>query len=252
MTLSPCHLVTLSPCPPLSLVPLSQLTAEPLFGLTLTLTAYALALAIHHKFRFLHPLLVTCLLVMAFLLVARVPIDDYQTGGKFLEFFLGPATVALAVPLYRHAAVLRRHAVQIALTILTGSLIGIFSAAVIALLFHATRDVILSVLAKCCTTPIAIEVTRELHGNESLAASIVVLSGLTGALLGPPLLRLLHIRKHSAIGLAIGAASHGIGTSSLLRHNELQGTYAGLAMALNGILTAALLTPAAHLIQKLL
>jgi len=229
-----------------------SITTMPLFGLTLTLGAYALALVIHRKFRFLHPLLVTCLLVMGFLLATRVPIEDYQVGGKFIEFFLGPAIVALAVPLYKHAATLRRHAVQIFLTVFSGGIIGILSAAAIAVMFRATRDVVISALAKCSSTPIAIEITRELQGNANLAAIIAVLSGLTGAVLGPPMLRVLRIRKHSAIGLAVGVASHGIGTSSVLRHSELQGTYAGLAMALNGILTAALLTPAAPLIQRLL
>jgi len=189
---------------------------------------------------------------MSFLLATKIPVPDYQIGGELIQVFLGPAIVALAVPLYKHTGTLCRHASQIFVTILAGSLIGILSAAAVAALFGATSDIILASLAKCSSTPIAIEITRELQGHESLAATIAVLSGLTGAVLGPPMLRLLRFRKHAAIGLAIGTASHGIGTSSVMRHSELQGTYAGLAMALNGILTAAILTPAAPLIQKLL
>ena len=229
-----------------------EFAATPLFGLTLTLGAYALALAIHARIRSLHPLLLTCIFVMGLLLLTHVAPADYKIGGDFIAFFLGPATVALAVPLYKHAATLRRHAAQIFFTILAGSVTGFLSAGAVALSFHAAREVVLSVLTKSVTAPISIEITRALHGKPELAAAITVCTGLFGAVVGPPLLHALRFRKHSAIGLAVGVASHGIGTSSVLRHSELQGTYAGLAMALNGILTAAILTPAAPLIQRFL
>jgi predicted murein hydrolase (TIGR00659 family) len=226
--------------------------ASPLFGITITLVAYALALAVHARLRWLHPLLLTCVLVMSLLLVTHIAPADYKIGGDIIAFFLGPATVALAVPLYKHRLTLARHALQIAVAIVAGCVTGILSAGAVAVAFHATRDVLLSILSKSATTPISIEITRALGGKPELAAAITVCTGLFGAVAGPPLLHALGFRKHSSIGLAVGTCSHGIGTSSVLRHSELQGTYAGLAMALNGILTAAILTPAAPLIQRLL
>ena len=188
---------------------------------------------------------------MAFLVFTRTDVAAYNFGGDIIAFFLGPATVALAVPLYKHRHTLAQHALQIAVTIFAGCIAGIASAALVAIAFHASRIVVLSVLSKCATTPITIEITKALAGLPALAAAVTVCSGLLGAVVGPPLLHAIGIHRNSAIGLAIGTSSHGIGTSSVIRHSELQGTYSGLAMALNGILTAALLTPLAPMIQRL-
>jgi predicted murein hydrolase (TIGR00659 family) len=236
---------------------MNQLTALRLFGITSTILAYMFALYVHRRIRWLHPLLVTCGLLIAMLLIlphtlAPMNVDDYKVGGDVITFFLGPATVALAVPLYKHRLTLRRHALQIAVSIVVGGITGILSAAAIAIAFHASHEILRSVLSKSATTPISVEITKALGGHREIAAALTVCSGLVGAVLGPPLLRLLRLRKNSAIGLAIGTSSHGIGTSSVLRHSELQGTYAALALALNGILTATLLTPLAPFIQRLL
>jgi predicted murein hydrolase (TIGR00659 family) len=227
------------------------------FGVVTTLAAYALALRVHRKAAWLHPLLLTCLMLMAMLLLlpcVRVPltVEDYRRGGDLIVFFLGPSTVALAVPLYKHRRTLGRHAAQIGVSIVAGGLVGIISAAAIAIALHATKAIVLSVMSKSVTTPIAVEITSALGGKPELTAAIVVCAGLLGAVVGVPVLKAIGLKNNAAIGLGMGTASHGIGTSSVLRTSELQGTYAGLAMALNGIFTATLLTPLAPWIARLL
>lgn len=228
------------------------LTETPLFGLTATLAAYAIALALHRRHRSLHPLLVTCILLAGLLLGLRVPLPDYRIGADLLTLLLGPATVALAVPLYKHASAILRSAAAIGASLAAGCATGILSALAFALALHASRTVTLSVLSKSATTPISTEITRLLGGSPEIAATVTVLSGLAGALLAPTFLRACGLKSYFSVGLALGVSSHGIGTASALGRSELEGTYAGLAMALNGILTAVILSPLAPVIQRLL
>jgi predicted murein hydrolase (TIGR00659 family) len=229
-----------------------SLTGTPLFGLAVTLGAYAIALGVHRRHRSVHPLFVTCVLLVALLLGLRVPLPDYRIGADLLTLFLGPATVALAVPLYKHAPAIRECAGAIAIALAAGCFTGILSALGCALALRASRTITLSVISKSATTPITMEIARALGGSPEIAATVAVLSGLTGALLAPAVLRACGVKSRFAMGLALGVSSHGIGTASALGRSELEGTYSGLAMALNGILTAAILTPLAPIIQRLL
>jgi putative effector of murein hydrolase len=223
-----------------------------MFGLTLTVVVYAMSLAIQRRVRWLHPLLVTCAVIMVLLTVTKIPLADYRAGGQMITIFLGPATVALAVPLYKHRAALRRHAIGIAITVCAGCLIGIASAFACAWLLGGSTLAVISVLPKSVTTPISMEVSRALAGSPELTAAITLGSGLVGAVIGIPLLRATRLLKPSAGGLAMGISSHGVGTASILPISELHGTYAALGMALNGLLTATILTPLAPWIHRLL
>jgi predicted murein hydrolase (TIGR00659 family) len=217
---------------------LSQL--ETVFSIALTALAYALALALHRRWRPVPPIVVACLPIIAVLLYFHVPYGEYNRGGALLTWWLGPATVALAVPMYRNGMALRRSLPRLAVVGLAGSVVGMVSAGLTAWLLGAPLPVVMSTVPKSVTTPIAIEVCRELNGIPQITIALVILAGVLGASFGTPLLRLAGVRGDRAIGAAIGTGSHGIGTASLVRHSEMQATVSSWAMAAAGVFTSLL------------
>lgn len=221
---------------------------EPAFGAGITVIAFVTGLQCQRRWHWMHPLVTTFVLLAGLLLLLRVPYASYKVGGDIIAAFLGPATVALAVPLYVHAQRIRRHMKVIGLSCAIGAVTGVVSAGLTAWLAGAPWQVVLSVLPKSATAPICIEVVRELGGVPELGALASVLSGLLGSIVGLPLLRAVGVRAEIATGTAIGTSSHGIGTARLLRESQFAGGVSGLAMGLTGVITA-LLTP---LLQALL
>jgi predicted murein hydrolase (TIGR00659 family) len=220
------------------------LSASPLLHLTLTLVAFQIGLAIHKRaggHPLANPVLIAVALIVALLLITGTDYGSYFEGAQFVHFLLGPATVALAIPLYRQFEAVRRSAVAILVSILAGSLTAAASAVAIAWAMGASRDSLVALAPKSVTAPVAMAITRELGGLPSLTAALVILTGITGAMLGPILLNRLGIADWQARGLAIGTASHGIGTARALQVNEVAGAFSGLAMGLNAIATAILL-----------
>jgi predicted murein hydrolase (TIGR00659 family) len=220
------------------------LSASPLLHLTLTLVAFQIGLAIHKRLGghpLANPVLIAVALIVTLLLLTGTDYGAYFEGAQFVHFLLGPATVALAIPLYRQFAAVRRSAVAILVSILAGSLTAAASAVAIAWAMGASRDSLVALAPKSVTAPVAMAITRELGGLPSLTAALVILTGITGAMLGPILLNRLGITDWQARGLAIGTASHGIGTARALQVNEVAGAFSGLAMGLNAIATAILL-----------
>lgn len=220
------------------------LSASPLLHLTLTLVAFQTASRLYRRAGLnplLNPVLVAVVLIVTVLVVTGTPYARYFEGAQFVHFLLGPATVSLAVPLYRQFDKVRRSAVAIAASLLVGSLTAAGSAVAIAWLLGAGRETIVSLAPKSVTAPVAMGISEQLGGLPSLTAVLVILTGILGAMLGPPLLNLLGIRDWDARGLAIGTASHGIGTARALQVNEVAGAFSGLAMGLNALATALLL-----------
>jgi putative effector of murein hydrolase len=183
---------------------------------------------------------VACLPIVAALLLFHVPYGEYNRGGAWLTWWLGPATVALAAPMYRNGIALRRCLPRLAAVVLAGSVVGMVSAGLTAWLLGAPLPVVMSTVPKSVTTPIAIEVCRELNGIPQITIALVILAGVLGASFGTPLLRLAGVRGDRAIGAAIGTGSHGIGTASLVRHSEMQATVSSWAMAAAGVFTSLL------------
>lgn len=219
---------------------MSSLLSDPLFGVTVTVAAYTLSQALHRRFRWLHPLLTTSVMLIALLQVLQLPYADYKIGGDWISFLLGPATVALAVPLYKHSREIREHLPVLLTAIAIGSLVGLVSAAVLVRGLHGSHPVLLSMLPKSVTAPISMAIASEIHGEPPLTAVFTVLAGLLGSMAGPAVLRAVGIRHDLAIGAAIGTCSHGIGTARLVRESELQGGVSALAMASAGIITSIL------------
>jgi predicted murein hydrolase (TIGR00659 family) len=222
---------------------LNDLWTSPLLGLTLTLIAYQGGLWIYQKSNMnplLNPVLIAVACLVTVLLVFDIDYQDYFSGARYIHFLLGPATVALAVPLYQHLQKIRDSLVVILVALLCGSLTAIFSAIGIGAVLGASQQTLLSLAPKSVTTPIAMGIADVTGGLASLTAVFVILTGILGAVLGPGLLNALKITDWRARGLAIGTASHGIGTARALHENEVCGAFSSLAMGLNGLLTAVL------------
>ena len=190
----------------------------------------------------LNPILVTIAVLIVFLKLTGISYDTYQEGGRYIDFWLKPAIVALGVPLYQHLGQIRRHFVPIIVSQLVGCLVGLVSVVLIARWMGASREVIISLAPKSVTTPIAMEVCSAAGGIPSLTAAIVVCVGLLGAVFGFKMLEVWHVRNPYSQGLSLGAASHAVGTSRAMEKGDTYGAYASLGLILNGVLTA-LLTP---------
>lgn len=220
------------------------LAASPLLGLTLTLLAYQGAALVSKRCNghpLANPVLLAVTALVTILWATGTPYRTYFDGAQFVHFLLGPATVALAIPLYAQLGRLKRMAVPLLLALLAGSLTAAFSAVLIGHLFGASDATLLSLAPKSVTTPIAMGIAERIGGLPSLTAVLVILTGILGAVGARSLYALLKIDDHAVRGFAIGVASHGIGTARAFQVSEQAGAFAALAMGLNGLLTAVLL-----------
>jgi predicted murein hydrolase (TIGR00659 family) len=219
------------------------LSASPLLGLTVTLLAYQGAYWLYAKAKMnplANPVAISVAALVALLWFTDTPYPVYFEGAQFVHFLLGPATVALAVPLYANLDTLKRNALPLAGALLAGSLTAVVSAVGIGWLLGASRETLLSLAPKSVTTPIAMGIAEKLGGLPSLTAVLVVTTGILGAVLARGTLNLLRIDDHAVRGFAVGVAAHGIGTARAFQVSETMGAFAGLAMGLNGLVTAFL------------
>ncbi len=218
------------------------LSTSPLLWLTVTIGAFIAAqrLAALSGFNpIVNPVLIAVALVVLILTVTGTSYSTYFDGAQFVHFALGPATVALAVPLYRNRLLIRQNFVPVLVALFAGSLTAIVCATSIALLLGAPDSVAISLAPKSATAGIAVGISQQLGGDPALTALLVIFTGVLGAIIVTPLMNLLRIKNYAARGFAAGLTSHGIGTARAFQVNEIAGTFSGLAMALNGILTSA-------------
>ncbi|MHB1375050.1 MAG: LrgB family protein [Thauera sp.] len=217
------------------------LSTTPLLGLTLTLLAYQAAFWLYKRAGFhpiANPVLISVAILATLLLLTGTPYQTYFDGAQFVHFLLGPATVALAIPLHAQWPRLKAMAGPLLLALVAGSLTAALSAWGIGALLGASRESLMSLAPKSVTTPIAMGVAERLGGLPSLTAVLVISAGIIGAVAGRSVLNRLHIKDHAVRGFAIGIASHGIGTARAFQVSEQAGAFAALAMGLNGLLTA--------------
>lgn len=219
------------------------LSASPLLGLTVTLLAYQGAWWIYKRAGF-HPLANPVLLAVGALVLllalTGTPYATYFDGAQFVHFLLGPATVALAIPLYAQLPKLRALAVPLLAALVAGSFTATVSAVAIGKLFGASEASLLSLAPKSVTTPIAMGIAERIGGLPSLTAVLVIATGILGAVSARFIYQALGIADHAVRGFAIGVASHGIGTARAFQVSEQAGAFSGLAMGLNALLTALL------------
>jgi predicted murein hydrolase (TIGR00659 family) len=217
---------------------------NPIFLLALSFGLYFISKLVQRKtgWVLLNPILLTIAALIIFLKIFNISYDTYSSSGRFIEFWLKPAVVALGVPLYLQLEKIKKQLLPILLSQLAGCIIGVISVVLIAKLLGASKEVILSLAAKSVTTPIAMEVTKTIGGIPSLTAAVVVCVGLFGAISGFKILALLKIESPIAQGLSMGTAAHAVGTSTAMDVSGKYGAYASLGLTLNGIFTA-LFTP---------
>ena len=228
------------------------LQTTPLLGLACTLLAWQAAVVISDRLGnnpFANPMLISIAMLAGLLLATHTPYSAYFEGGQYVQFLLGSATVALAVPMYANLRQIRRTAPAIIPAILAGSLTAAASAMLIARAMGASRAVVLSLGPKSVTTPIAMGIAEQIGGVPSLAAVFVLLTGLTAILIGPVVMRVVRIDDWRAHGLGAGTAGHGLATARVLLMNETAGAFGGLAIGLNGVVTAVLVPLLATLVR---
>ncbi|HYF87021.1 MULTISPECIES: LrgB family protein [unclassified Azospirillum] len=227
------------------------LSANPLAGLTLTLVAYQCGLWLFEKLGrrpVLNPVLIAVVLIAGVLSLSGIDYRTYFDGAQFVHFLLGPATVALAVPLYNQFQEVRRSALALVVALLVGSTASALSAVALVWAFGGSAVTILSMAPKSVTSPIAMGVSEQIGGLPSLTAVFVIITGIVAASLGTWVLNLVRVKDWRARGFGMGVAAHGIGTARALQVNEVAGAFAGLGMGLNGLATALLLPTLYHLI----
>jgi predicted murein hydrolase (TIGR00659 family) len=223
---------------------------HPLFGFGVTLAGYQLALAAYEKTRwvFLQPVLLSMLLLIGVLLAFGITYQEYRQSTQLLTVFLGPATVALAVPLFLNLRRIRQLFWPTLLTLVFGGLFATLSVAALGWWFGTEHMVLMTLLPKSVTSPIAMLVAEQLGGVAALAAVFVLITGVLGAILGPELLRRCGVHHPAAQGMALGLTAHAVGTARALQEGEECGAFAALAMSLMGVATAVLLPLAVAMI----
>ncbi|MEG1545324.1 MAG: LrgB family protein [Tannerellaceae bacterium] len=221
---------------------MNSLTHTELFALTLTVGTYLAALLLYRKtrLRLLHPLLVSVFIIILVLKGLDIEYETFKQGSHLIHFMLGPSVVALGYVLFEQMKYLRGNVISILTAVFVGALVGIVSVIVIGKLMGADAALIASLQPKSVTTPIAMSVAEKAGGIPSLTAVIVVAVGIFGSIVGPFVMKTLGIESRIAKGLALGASSHGIGTSVAIQIGAVEGALSGLAIGLMGVMTAVL------------
>lgn len=221
---------------------MDKIYTNPLFGIALTIFAFQTGIVLNKKTRnaLVNPLLVAIALIILVLNVFHIPLDAYNQGGTIITMFIGPATAALGYSIYKQAKILKKYFIPIMAGCFMGSLASIGSVFGLCKLFSLKSSLASSLIPKSVTTAIAIEISKQLGGIPAITVAIVVITGVTGAVICPFLIKLFRIDHEVAQGVAIGTCSHAVGTSKALELGEVQGAMSGIAVGVAGIITVLL------------
>lgn len=213
------------------------------FGIILSFAAYEIGKWINSKVKspIANPLLLAILIIIGFLTLTGIPYEYYKKGGDFIAFFIGPATVAMVIDLYLNLDTLKKNLLPVLVGVICGSIISMILAAILAKVFGIGADLVPSLVPQSITTAIAISLSGEYNGLVGLTAIAVVIRGVTGAVIAPFIVKLFRIKDPVAQGVAIGTASHAVGTSEARKMGEVQGALSGLSIAIAGLVTVLLM-----------
>lgn len=218
---------------------MNNIIENPLFAICLSVLAFKIGQLIQQKTKLAiaNPLMLAIILVIAFLQVFHISLDQFNIGGNFIAMFLGPATAVLALSIYRQFALLKKNILPILAGTLVGSITSILSVILLCNLFGLDETMRASLLPKSVTTPIAMDVSSTLGGIVPITIAAVVVTGIIGAVLAPTLIRVFKIKNPIVRGIAIGTCSHALGTSKALEIGEVEGAMSGIAIGLAGMIT---------------
>lgn len=217
-----------------------EIVTSEVFILAFTLGIYAGTCWIYQKTKFalLHPVLVTIVIIIVLLLTFKVDYLTFQKGSHLIDFMLGPSVVALGYALYTQVAHIKANAVSILTSLFVGSVTGIGSVLILAKMLGSSKVLAMTLAPKSVTTPIAIAISERFGGIPSLTAVVVISVGIIGGIAGPWVLRVLKVDSKIAVGLALGASAHGLGTARAMELGAIEGAIGGLAIGLMGLITA--------------
>ncbi|WP_333859530.1 LrgB family protein [Clostridium sp.] len=210
-----------------------------IFGILTSLIAYEIGMYINKNtnISIFNPLLIAIVLIIFFLMGFHIKYESFNIGGDIISFFLYPATVALAVPLYKEFSLFKKNVIPILTGILCGCIVGILSIIAFSKIFGLSNVLIQSLIPKSITTPIGMALSKQLGGLPSITVIAIIITGILGSIVGPFLFKLLKIKDKVAFGVAMGTSSHAIGTAKTMEIGETEGAMSGLAMAISGIVT---------------
>ena len=211
------------------------------FGMFISVLAYEIGLLIKKKWKLaiLNPLLISILMVMLFLILTGIEYDSYNSSAKYLSYLLTPATVCLAIPLYRELAQLKKNYKAILVGVVAGVLTSLVSVLLLSIAFGFTHEQYVKLLPKSITTAIGMGVSEELGGITNITVAAIIITGILGNMMAELVCRIFRIEEPVARGLAIGSASHAIGTAKAMQMGETEGAISSLAIAVAGIITVA-------------
>lgn len=221
---------------------MSTVISSPIFSVMISLIAFEIGCFLYKKTNFpiFNPLLISMIIVIILLKVFNISIATYNKGGDLINFFLTPSTVILAVPLYKKLQLLKKNAVPIIIGILVGSSTGMFCIIIMCRIFLIPKNIDLSLIPKSVTTPIGMEVSRQLGGVPPITVAAIIITGIIGAVVGPVVFKALKIKDPIAKGIALGTSSHAIGTTKAIEMGEIEGAMSSLAIGVAGLLTVIL------------
>lgn len=223
---------------------MNEVLNTPFFGIVLTIVAYEIGVFLSCRFKLAicNPMLVAATLLIGFLLLTGIQIETYNIGGDYISLFLGPATAVLAVPLYKQLNALKSNFIPILFGIFVGSLTS-FVLVLLCAKFFGMDDILkYSLLPKSITIPMGIELSREIGGVPAISIAAIVISGISGGVAAPIICKICKIKHPVAQGVAIGTASHAVGTAKAVEMGEVQGAMSSLAIGVTGVVTT-ILTP---------
>lgn len=220
-----------------------SLINSPMISIIISIACFEIGLYIHKKTKIslLNPLLICVPLIILIISFLNISLENFNKGGELISFFLAPATVVLAVPLYNKIDLVKKYFIPILLGVTIGCIASILSVYYLCRLFGLTKELTYSLLPKSITTPIGIEVSKLIGGIPSITVSAIIITGIIGAIISPIVCKIFNIKDDVAVGISIGTASHAIGTTKAIEMGETQGAMSGLAIGISGLITSFLI-----------
>ena len=214
-----------------------------IFGIILTILFFNIGIYIQKKTNkpIFNPLLIAILGIILFLSITKIPYESYKLGGDRINFFLGPVTIVLAVPLYKQFDLFKKYLLEILIGISCGVVVSFISVKLIGHFTNADVDIINSLIPKSITTPMGISLTKTLSGVEAITVVSIILTGILGAIISPIIFKIGKINNPVAKVIALGTSAHALGTTKALEMGEVEGAMSGLSIGISGIITVILI-----------